>query len=453
MGVEMIHRRPVTTHVHGPAARLGWFLLYLEALLVPLVLTWLSLGPQEVKLGEAIALSLGLVAFSALVVSVILPARVSPLIAAFGIETILRIHRSMAKAAVVLVLLHLVAVLIEDPRGFAIFDLVHTTPAARAATCSTVALILMVVLAITRSRRQPRYEGWRLVHNALAWVVLLTAWLHVWWLRHLIAKPLLAVWFFGTGLLVAALTVRRWLWLPLRARRRSYLLEEVRREPGDGVTLTIRADRHHGVPFNAGQFAWLKFGSTAFVFEEHPFSISSTAARPHLKQFTIKALGDFTELLSALRPGRRVFLDGPYGGFTIEGHNGAAGFVMIAAGVGITPLLSMLRTLADRRDCRRHRLIVAARTVEDLMLRPEIEEVRNRLNLKVVEVISRPGPEWIGESGRISGELLARNLPRNPSRLNYFLCGPAPMVHAVSHELAAFGIPLRRIHTERFGAV
>jgi predicted ferric reductase len=449
----MIRRRTATTHVHGPAARFGWFLLYLEALLVPLALTWLSLGPSDLNLGEAIALSLGLVAFSALVVAVILPARVSPLIAAFGIETIHRIHRSIAKAAVVLVLLHLVAVLIEDPRGFTIFDLRHTTWAARVATCSTLALILLVVLAITRPRRQPRYEGWRLVHNALAGVVLLTAWLHVWWLRHLISKPLLAVWFFGTGLLMAALAVRRWLWLPLRASRRSYLLEEVRHEPGDGVTLTIRADRHAGVPFNAGQFAWLKFGSTAFVFEEHPFSISSAADRPQRKQFTIKALGDFTELLRGLRPGRRVFLDGPYGGFTIEGRDGSSGFMMIAAGVGITPLLSMLRTLADRRDRRRHWLIVAGRTVEELMLRPEIEEVRKHLNLKVVEVISRPGPEWMGEVGRISGELLTHYLPRNPARLNYFLCGPPPMVHAVSHELAARGIPLRRIHTERFGAV
>jgi predicted ferric reductase len=449
----MAQRVPVTTHVHGTAARVGWFALYLEALLVPLVLTWLSYGARTMKVGEMVALGLGLVAFSALVVAVILPARVSPLIAAFGIETILKIHRGIAKAAVVLVVLHVVAVLIEDPRGLRIFNLLHTTSAARAATASTVALVLMVVLALTRSRRQPRYEGWRMVHNVLAGVVLVTAWLHVWWLRHLMTKPLLAVWFFTTGLLVAALGVRRWLWLPLRARRRSYLLQEVRREPGDGVTLTIAADQHGGVPFNAGQFAWLKFGTSAFVFEEHPFSISSNADRPDVKQFTIKALGDFTELLSALRPGRRVFLDGPYGGFTIEGRDGSAGFMMIAAGVGITPLLSMLRTLADRHDHRRHWLIVAARTVEDLMLRSEILELRQRLNLRVVEVLSKPGPEWTGETGRISGRVLSRYLPRNPSRLNYFICGPDPMVHTVSHALAARGIPLRRIHTERFGAV
>ncbi|WP_405056772.1 ferric reductase-like transmembrane domain-containing protein [Kribbella sp. NBC_01505] len=447
-----MQRAPVTTHVHGTAARIGWFALYLETLLVPIALTWLSYGLRTMKVGEAIAVGLGLVAFSALVVAVILPARVSPLIAAFGIETILKIHRCTAKWAVVLVLAHVVVVLIEDPRGLKIFNLLNTTWAARAATASTLALILMVVLAITRSRRQPRYEGWRMVHNVLAGAVLMTAWMHVWWLRHLMTKPLLAIWFFGTGLLVAALGARRWLWLPLRARRRSYLLQEVRREPGDGVTLTLAADRHSGVPFNAGQFAWLKFGTSAFVFEEHPFSISSTADRPGVKQFTIKALGDFTELLSALRPGRRVYLDGPYGGFTIEGHDGSAGFMMIAAGVGITPLLSMLRTLADRRDRRRHWLIVAARTVEELMLRPEILEVRKRLNLQVVEVLSKPGPGWTGETGRISGRVLSRYLPRNPSRLNYFICGPDPMVHTVSHALAARGIPLRRIHTERFGA-
>ena len=62
------------------------------------------------------------------------------------------------------------------------------------------------------------------------------------------------------------------------------------------------------------------------MFEEHPFSIASTAEHPERMEFTIKALGDFTELLGALRPGRRVFLDGPYGGFTIEGmrtHQGS----------------------------------------------------------------------------------------------------------------------------------
>jgi predicted ferric reductase len=446
-------RRRVSEHVYGPAARLGWFLLYVAVLLVPLLLTWTVIGSPGTRTGEAIVLSAGLVGFSALMVAVALPARLPRLIATFGIETVLGIHRLIALIAVGLVLVHFAAVLFVDPRGAAIVDLWHTTWAARAAVASTTALVLLVVLAVRRPRRLPRYEGWRLVHNALVAIVLTTAWLHVWWLRHLVSHTLIAVWFVLSGLLLVGLAARRWILLPLRARSRAYVVEEVRPVPGDGVTLTIRADGHSGVRFDAGQFAWLKIGSTPFVFEEHPFSFASTAEHPERMEFTIKALGDFTELLSALRPGRRVFLDGPYGGFTIEGHEDAPGFVLIAAGVGITPLLSMLRTLADRGDRRRHRLIVAARTEGQLMLRPEIEQVRERLNLKVVEVLSGPDAGWAGETGRISKELLTRYLPRRPHRLHYFICGPEPMVSAVSAELFELGVPLRRIHTERFGAV
>ncbi len=126
--------------------------------------------------------------------------------------------------------------------------------------------------------------------------------------------------------------------------------------------------------------------------------------------------------------------------------------MLIAAGVGITPLLSMLRTLADRGDRRRHLLIVAARTEDELMLRPEIASLHTRLSLRVVDVLSRPHPAWLGETGRITRSLLARRLPRRPQRLEYFVCGPQPMVSAASRDLSGLGVPLRRIHTERFGA-
>jgi 3-phenylpropionate/trans-cinnamate dioxygenase ferredoxin reductase subunit len=132
------------------------------------------------------------------------------------------------------------------------------------------------------------------------------------------------------------------------------------------------------VPFRADQFAWLKIGTTPFVFEKHPFAVASTAERPARKQFTIKALGDFSELLIGMRPGRRVYLDGPYGGFTVDGLR-SPGFVFVAGGVGITPMLSMLRTLADRGNRRRHLLVVSARREEDLVLRQELAVLRRRI--------------------------------------------------------------------------
>jgi 3-phenylpropionate/trans-cinnamate dioxygenase ferredoxin reductase subunit len=132
------------------------------------------------------------------------------------------------------------------------------------------------------------------------------------------------------------------------------------------------------VPFRADQFAWLKIGTTPFVFEKHPFAVASTAERPARKQFTIKTLGDFSELLIGMRPGRRVYLDGPYGGFTVDGLR-SPGFVLVAGGVGITPMLSMLRTLADRGNRRRHLLVVSARREEDLVLRQELAVLRRRI--------------------------------------------------------------------------
>ncbi|GAA3092794.1 ferredoxin-NADP reductase [Kribbella aluminosa] len=127
--------------------------------------------------------------------------------------------------------------------------------------------------------------------------------------------------------------------------------------------------------------------------------------------------------------------------------------MFIGAGVGITPLLSMLRTLADRADRRRVWLITSARGPHDLMSRSAVEEVRARMNLKVIEVVSAPEPGWTGEVGRIGHDLLSRNLPRRTHRLEYFVCGPAPMVTSVTGDLAALGVPHRRIHTERFGSV
>lgn len=434
------------------AARTAWLGLYILVAVTPLALAWAFGTPPD---GPAAVLSVGtgIVALSLLAIVLVLPARVRSLVSAFGIEQILRGHRMLALAAAILVVAHLVLALATDPRGIAVLDLRDTTAAAWAATISTLALIATIALALRRRRRQPRYEGWRLSHIALAAIVLVAAWLHVWWIDQLVEHPLIATWFILLAAAVFAIAMRRWVWIPWRAHRRSYVVEEIRPVAGDAVTLVVRAHGHEGLPFRAGQFAWLKIGSSSFVFEEHPFTIASTAEQPDRKEFTIKAAGDFSELLRGLRPGRRVFLDGPYGAFSTDGLESSEGFVLIAGGVGITPMLSMLRTLSDRRDGRHHELIIGARSLEDLMLRDEIHSLRRHLDLEVTEIVESPQPEWGGETGLIDAKLLDRRLPTHARHHDYFLCGPPPMVASVGHDLRELGIPTRRIHTERFEVV
>ncbi|HET9860220.1 MAG TPA: ferredoxin reductase family protein [Nocardioidaceae bacterium] len=442
--------------MRGRAARLGraaWLVGYLAVIIVPLVLVWVVGRDPGDDLLAISATDTGLLAFSLLVVALVLMARVPSLVASFGIETILRMHRVVALCAVALVAGHVVLIVFHDPRGLSIFDLRDTTAAAWAATISTVALATVVGFALRRKRRQPRYEGWRMLHIALAATVFLGAWLHIWWLDQLSANVLTAIWFVLMGLVVLAVAARRWVWLPVRAHRRSYIVDQVIPVSGNAVTLAMKAHGHEGVRFKAGQFAWLKIGSSSFVFEEHPFTIASTADAPHRKEFTIKALGDFSELLRGLRPGRRVFMDGPYGRFTIEGLDSSEGFVFIAGGVGVTPMVSMLRTLNQRRDPRPHLLLLGARSLEDLMLHAEVDRLREGLDLTVTPVLESPPEDWDGEQGRIDAELLDRCLPRHSKQHDYFLCGPPPMVIAVGKQLRDRGIPLNRIHTERFEVV
>ncbi|HEY3717870.1 MAG TPA: ferric reductase-like transmembrane domain-containing protein [Jatrophihabitantaceae bacterium] len=424
-------------------------LAYATVGLTPVALMLFVRRVEVANVATALSLAFGLIALSLLGVALALPARMRSILSSFGIEWVLRNHRLVGLLAAGLILLHLLFVFIGDPRGVGILNLVSARRPVWAATISTVAVLALVILAERRRRHQPRYEGWRLTHVGLALTAVITAWLHVWWLRHLVEDPLMAAWFALLAFAMGVVTLRRWVWRPLRARRRSYLIEQVRPVSGNAITVVVRAQGHRGLPFHAGQFAWLKIGTSPFVFEEHPFTIASTAEQPQRMEFTIKALGDFTELLIGLRRGRHVYLDGPYGRFTLEGLP-RNGFVFVAGGIGITPMLSMLRTLADRGDRGRHQLLVAARTIDDVVLRREIHELRGRLDLDIVEVLADPPPGWRGEVGRIDPALLARRLRRGARHHDVFLCGPPGLVVDVGRMLRDLGIPAHRIHTELF---
>jgi 3-phenylpropionate/trans-cinnamate dioxygenase ferredoxin reductase subunit len=432
--------------------RLYWRTVYLAIVLAPPIVLLVVERPHFRNLATEVSVLTGLLTVSILIVTLALPTRIYSILSSFGIERVLRVHRLMALVALTTLALHILFALIGDPRGLGTLNLANAPRPVWAACTSTVAFLLLTALALRRRRRQPRYEGWRLQHISLAVIILVAAGLHVWWLGQLVDVPVMRFCYTVLAEVAAIIAIRRWIWLPLRARGRSYVVDSVRPVSGNAVTVAVRAHGHAGLPFHAGQFAWIKIGSSPFVFEEHPFTIASTAEHPDLKEFTIKALGDFSELLVGLRPGRRIYLDGPYGRFTVEGVR-SSGFVFIAGGVGITPMMSILRTLADRGDEAHHELVVGARTPDDLMMRDEISELSERLDLRVTEVVESPPPDWGGESGRVGSELLDRVLPRRSRHHDYFLCGPPQMVVAVARQLRERGIAAKRIHTEQFEVV
>jgi predicted ferric reductase len=190
---------------------------------------------------------------------------------------------------------------------------------------------------------------------------------------------------------------------------------------------------------------------------QHPISISSQGdvAPGGTVAFTIKNLGDWSgKEVPALRPGNRVWLDGPYGVFTMS-RNQAMGFVLIGGGVGITPLYSMLQTMAGREDMRPVLLFYGASDLDNLTFSDELYALTasERLTLTYVPVLNNPPDGWEGETGFINAQVMEKYLPKQYQHFMYLICGPEPLMNAMEQALPELDIPPHQIITERFDMV
>jgi predicted ferric reductase len=439
-----------------------WATAFLAVLLAPVLLAPVLHGPatgDASSLLSQLSVGMGLLTTSLLVCAVVLPSRVRSLTRTLGIDGVLGIHRFVGLAVTMLVGLHIVLVLAAKPANVALFDVLHAPNRARAAVGATVALVALVTMTVLRRRLRQRYEVWRWMHLALAGSVLVLSALHIWWLNHLVRDTAMRALFIVLAVAAVGVLGYRWLWLPIFGPCREYVVRELRPETSTVSTLVLepRRDRrqrgYRTLAFAPGQFAWIRLNPSIGA-QEHPFTIASSAHVGLWTEFTIRHTGDFTNELRQLRPGSPVWVDGPHGAFTLDLRR-CTGLVMIAGGVGITPMMSMLRTLAHRRDRRPHRLVVVARTLDDLLFRAELSELQQRLDLTVIELLRAPPPSWTGASGAVDEELLTALLPGafRRNQLDYYLCGPPAMVTDVLTVLDGLDVPQPRIHTEQFDLV
>jgi len=236
--------------------------------------------------------------------------------------------------------------------------------------------------------------------------------------------------------------VRR-LWL----RRRRFTVAAVTPVGRDTVTLELERP---GAPLRhePGQFAFLRLHADAVSGEGHPFTIASAPTEPRLR-FTIKASGDYTARVPDVKVGDRATVHGSFGHFSYR-FKGGSRLLMIAGGVGITPMLSMLRHLEATGDPRPVTLIWGVRSEADILYRQELAKMAARRgNLRIVYVLSEQ-TDAPGERGFIDRPMLDRLLGPPEREATVFLCGPPVMMRKVSAALHGLGIPRRRVHVERF---
>jgi predicted ferric reductase len=400
-------------------------------------------GSRLVALGRLI----GLLAGSAVLLQLALVSRLPWIEPSLGCDRLYRLHRSLGFVVAPLLLGHPVLLVFGYARrhhvsvGRQFADIATGWPYVRFAIVAIVIIVLAVASSLPPIRRRLEYDAWHASHLAMYLAVGLAS-LHQasgaemvrqpWWGWYWVALHLAVI-----GALVVFRTGR-----PLfKFARHRFRIDRIVSESDDVTSVYLTGRRLQRFSFSAGQYANVAFLMKG-LWAPHPFSFSA-APNGRFLRISIKAVGDFTRRIRHLTPGAFVLLEGPLGAFTV-GTPGARKYLMVAGGIGITPIRALIELLAaGDRDVV---LLYAARTVNDLVFATEVRALTPRCHF----ILSQAAKADDGyERGRIDGAMLERLVPDVRER-EAFVCGPPPMMEGVIAALRALRVSRSRIHYERF---
>jgi ferredoxin-NADP reductase/DMSO/TMAO reductase YedYZ heme-binding membrane subunit len=406
-----------------------------------------SAGSLRAAGGVATALGRisGLAAAYAMVVVVVLVARLGPLERAVGQDRLVGWHRRLGPWPLYLLCAHGALITVgyaqaaHDGLLHQLGQLLWTYPGILAATAGFALLIAAGVSSYRLARRRLAYETWWSVHLYTYLALFLSfshqvdtgasfvghPWARTWWT---------ALWL-GTLALVLACRVGLPVW---RSLRHAITVESIEPEGPGTYSVLLKGRRLHRLPVAGGQFLQWRFLQRGLWWQAHPYSLSAAPARRRLR-ITIKALGDHSTALARLRPGTRVAIEGPYGAFTAD-HRHSDRVLLIGAGVGITPIRALLGELPRRVDVT---VILRGSAREELVLREEIAELVRRRGGRLHELV---GPR---EEVRLDARRLAALVPQLADR-DVYVCGPDGFTAVVLAAARDAGVPAARLHHESF---
>lgn len=398
------------------------------------------------------ALSIG--GLAAMLLQFVLAGRIGWFVRRCGLDQSMLLHRRAGQWIAVLFLLH--PFLIVLPRfivapQLAAQDIWLTFTAPESATgFYAMALLAVLVLASVFKDRLPMsYEAWRLSHGIGFAVVAILATDHVITNgRHGVYNAWFDVMWIVLCTLAVGSLLDTYLLQPMRRKRRPFRVASVERASARDIVLTIEKDGTFPFSFEAGQFAWINTSGHAGNLTEHPFSIASTPQDLPRLSFVIRNLGDYTSRLGGIEPGQTVYIDGPFGDFTLE-HDRSPGIVLVAGGAGIGLILGLLRKLRADGDKRPVRLIYGSRTADEIVARDEIAACAAEMaDFTPVLVLEEPSDDTV-EHGRIDRALLDRVVtPEQVASAGFYVCGPPAMINAVVRNLRHMGVARERLHFE-----
>jgi ferredoxin-NADP reductase len=225
-----------------------------------------------------------------------------------------------------------------------------------------------------------------------------------------------------------------------RSLRLNLVVDKVVVEGPGVISVIMRGRNLKKLAAEGGQFFGWRFLTRGHFLMSHPYSLSA-APTEHYLRVTVKDLGDHSRSVAFLKPGTRVFVEGPYGAF-IAGRATRPHIVLIGGGVGITPI----RALMDEfKNGVQMDVIYRASRIEVLVLKDELDylQANSQGTIRVHYLVGsrREHP--------MDAKALKMLVPRIADT-DIYICGPGPLVETVKAAAEDLGVPKNRFHDEAF---
>jgi predicted ferric reductase len=386
----------------------------------------------------------GMLAGYGVLVLLLLVSRSPGLERGVGADVLARWHAWGGRLVVGLVLVHGVGAIAAwaQVRGLGMLGStveVLGMPALPAAAVGTLLLLVAAAISVRAARSRLRHERWHGIHLLMYVAIALS-------FGHMLAGPDLAGHLalqIGWALAythVFALVLRHRVLTPLRQAARHRLRVADVRSEGPGVVSIVVAGEHlEELRAESGQFLRWRFLTPDHWLNAHPFSLSAPPTATTLR-LTVKALGDGSRNLQNLPVGTWVIAEGPYGAVT-SARRRRRHVLLIAGGVGITPMRALFETL-PLRPGEDLLLLYRARATDELLFRDELEHIAADRGARLHYVLGT-------SRDALSASELRRMVPDVAER-DVYMCGPPGLTTAVRSALRDAGLPPEQLHEERF---
>jgi predicted ferric reductase len=371
-----------------------------------------------------------------------------------GLDKVYKVHNIVGRTTWFLLTLHATFIITNTYLQTPDLVIPYLTPSLSwPQNLGSITLLLIDILLVLTIWVKMPYETWRITHKFMALPLLIGGTHAMLAGSDLIANPILRYWFLA--LIVTGFTAyiyRQIFYRFLGPRFRMRVLEV---RPKGEVTEIYMKPLKKAFEFYPGQFMFVSFVKTAknLKREMHPFSISGIG-EDGLVRISPKGSGDYSYDLKKVREGDELLSFGPYGQFAERFLTTKKPMVWIAGGIGVTPFLSMLQYEAQKKkeNGRKISMFYSITDEKEAVYDDEIKE--NSAGMSefkyFIQNTSKDGrldaEKIAGMLGGVSSETGKADLKKSL----IFLCGPVPMMRAISGQLVKMGVRPSNIVYEEF---